>query len=124
MDEFIDAYAVLGVEPTADQMTIKAAYRRMAARHHPDVAPGDRRQAATARMQTINIAYGLVGQPDVRRQYDQVRVLHRARGTIDDAEALWSQLLWSAGRWIGSRRTGGSWYRAGFVVGRWLRGGA
>lgn len=31
-----EAYAVLGLEPTADIQAVKLAYRRLAARHHPD----------------------------------------------------------------------------------------
>ncbi|CAN5763666.1 hypothetical protein BH23ACT10_BH23ACT10_33500 [soil metagenome] len=124
MDQFIDAYAVLGVDPAADQATIKATYRRLAAAHHPDVVPEGHRQAATARMQRINVAYGLIRQPDARRRYDQVRNLHRARGSLGDVEDVWSQLLWTAGRWVGQQRNDprGPLYRVGFTVGRWLRG--
>jgi curved DNA-binding protein CbpA len=121
--DFVDAYAVLGVSPTADDATIKAAYRRLAARHHPDTAAEDERVAATARMRDLNIAYGLISQPERRRQYDRVRSVHRARGSFDDVEELWLHLLRSAGRWVG-RQTGpqGGAYRAGYVLGRWLRG--
>lgn len=124
MHEFVDAYAVLGVDPAADQATLKAAYRRLAAAHHPDVASETERAAATERMQAVNIAYGLVARPDARSRYDQVRRLHRARGALGDVEDVWSQLLWAAGRWVGQQRnqTRGNWYRAGFAVGRWLRG--
>ena len=124
MEEFVDAYAVLGVDPAADQAALKVAYRRLAAAHHPDVVPENERAAATARMQTINIAYGLVAQPDVRMRYDQVRRLHRARGALGDVEEVWSQLLRAAGRWVGEQhnQASGAWYRAGFAVGRWLRG--
>jgi curved DNA-binding protein CbpA len=121
--EFVDAYAVLGVAPTADDATIKAAYRRLAARHHPDIAAEDEREAATARMRELNIAYGLLSQPERRRQYDRVRQVHRSQGAFDDVEELWVHLLRSAGRWVG-RQTGprGGAYRAGYIVGRWLRG--
>ncbi|HEX6257034.1 MAG TPA: J domain-containing protein [Euzebyales bacterium] len=123
MREFVDAYAVLGVSPTADDATIKAAYRQLAARHHPDLAAVDERAAANGRMRELNIAYGLIAQPERRRQYDQVRAVHRAHGAFDDVEELWLHLLRSAGRWVG-RQTGprGGAYRAGYVVGRWLRG--
>ena len=67
--EFVDAYAVLGVNPTADDATIKAAYRQLAARHHPDLAAVDERAAANARMRALNIAYGLLAAPDRRLRY-------------------------------------------------------
>ena len=120
---FIDAYEVLGLDPSAGQDEIKAAYRRLAARHHPDVAQGDQR-SATMRMQTINIAYGLLGQPDVRRRYDRLRMARQARTAISDTDELWEQLLRAAGRWVGRHTQGrhGVAYRAGYSVGRWLRG--
>jgi curved DNA-binding protein CbpA len=120
--DFIDAYEVLGVDPGARHEDIKAAYRRMAARHHPDVASGDQR-SATARMQTINIAYGLVAQPELRRRYDRLRRARLTRTAIADADEVWADLLYAAGRWVGRRsptRRGG-WYGAGYTVGRWLR---
>lgn len=48
-------YAVLGVPADTDPATIKRAYRRLMARHHPDRAGDD--PAATARAQAINDAY-------------------------------------------------------------------
>ncbi|HEX9383063.1 MAG TPA: DnaJ domain-containing protein, partial [Gemmatimonadaceae bacterium] len=33
-------YKILGVGQDADKKAIKAAYRRLARRYHPDVAPG------------------------------------------------------------------------------------
>ena len=123
MEEFVDAYAVLGVSPASDHETLKAAYRGLAARTHPDRVPDDERADATARMQRINVAYGLVADPARRRRYDQLRAVHRARGSISDAEDVWLQLLRSAGRWVGRQRrqTRGGWYRAGHALGRWLR---
>lgn len=124
VEQFIDAYAVLGVRPDADEVEIKAAYRQLAAHHHPDVVSEDERQAATARMQRINVAYGLVAEASRRRQYDRVRALHRTQGTLVDAEELWMQLLRSAGTWVGRQRrqSRGGWYRAGYSIGRWMRG--
>jgi curved DNA-binding protein CbpA len=53
-----DPHAVLGVAPGASAATIKAAWRRLAREHHPDLAAdaGERR-AATRRMAEINAAY-------------------------------------------------------------------
>ncbi len=50
---------VLGVAPGASAATVKAAWRRLAREHHPDVS-GDEpaaRRAATRRMAEINAAY-------------------------------------------------------------------
>ena len=125
MRDFVDAYSVLGVRPDDSDEAIKAAFRRLAACHHPDVVPPAQRDAATRRMQELNVAYGLVGRPDLRRRYDRLWSMQRARGTISDAEEVWLQLLFAAGRWVGEQRThrwqGGA-YRAGYTVGRWLRG--
>jgi hypothetical protein len=53
-----DPYTVLGVAPGASQAAIRAAWRRLAREHHPDLATevGERR-AATRRMAEINAAY-------------------------------------------------------------------
>jgi hypothetical protein len=53
-----DPHAVLGVAPGASAASIKAAWRRLAREHHPDLAAntGERR-AATRRMAEINAAY-------------------------------------------------------------------
>lgn len=50
---------VLGVPRDAGQATIKAAWRRLAREHHPDLTPGDpaATESATRRMVEINRAY-------------------------------------------------------------------
>ena len=54
-----DPYAVLGVEPGAPPDDIKAAWRALARRHHPDLTGDDPEMAqrATRRMAEINAAY-------------------------------------------------------------------
>ena len=54
-----DPYQVLGVDPGASQATIKAAWRKLAREHHPDVSGSDAAglRAATRRMAQINAAY-------------------------------------------------------------------
>lgn len=53
-----DPHAILGVPPGATQAQVKAAWRRLARAHHPDLAasPAEQR-AATRRMAEINAAY-------------------------------------------------------------------
>lgn len=64
-----DAYAVLGVDRSADDRTIATAHRRLARRHHPDLA-GD---AATRRMMHINAAFDAIRTAAARAVYDAVR---------------------------------------------------
>src|SRR5450759_2609650 len=53
-----DPHDVLGVDRDASQATVKAAWRRLAREHHPDLAPDSAaRRDATRRMAEINAAY-------------------------------------------------------------------
>ncbi len=64
-----DPYAVLGVEPGASLATIKAAWRRLAREHHPDLARDDaERRRADRRMAEINAAYEAVRESARQRK--------------------------------------------------------
>lgn len=66
-----DYYSVLGVDAGASAKDITAAYRKLARTFHPDANPGDR--AAEDRFKEISAAYEVVGDPEKRQQYDEVR---------------------------------------------------
>lgn len=54
-----DPYAILGVEREATDAEIKAAYRRLAATHHPDRNPGFQ-DAANEKLKELNAAYASI----------------------------------------------------------------
>ncbi len=65
-----DYYKTLGVSKTATEKEVKAAYRKLARKHHPDVNQGNAK--AEARFKEINEAYEVLSDPDKRRRYDQL----------------------------------------------------
>ena len=65
--EFKDYYRILGVERSADEKTIKSAYRKLARKYHPDVAKG---KDDGQRFREITEAYEVLSDPDKRRRYD------------------------------------------------------
>ena len=66
----VDFYALLGVEPNANAEVITRAFREQAKEAHPDTT---RDPAAAARFGDITAAYEVLGDPKLRRQYDEVR---------------------------------------------------
>ncbi|PNS08079.1 molecular chaperone DnaJ [Solilutibacter silvestris] len=64
-----DYYETLGVARTADDDTLKKAYRRCAMKHHPDRNPGN--AEALAQFKECKEAYEVLSDPQRRRAYDQ-----------------------------------------------------
>ncbi len=64
-------YETLGVSPRASSQEIKSAYRRIAARTHPDTHPND--AAAIVAFKKANEAYTILANASRREQYDRAR---------------------------------------------------
>ena len=64
-----DYYEVLGVPRDADESALKKAYRKLAKKYHPDMNPDDKE--AEAKFKEATEAYGVLSDPEKRRQYDQ-----------------------------------------------------
>jgi molecular chaperone DnaJ len=73
-----DYYRVLGVSDTSTQKDIKGAYRKLSRQYHPDTNAGDK--AAEERFKEVSAAYDVVGDPEKRKEYDEVRRLGPAGG--------------------------------------------
>jgi DnaJ-class molecular chaperone len=64
-----DYYQVLGVKKAASEKEVKAAFRRLARKYHPDVNPGD--NTAEQRFKEINEAHDVLSDPAKRSKYDR-----------------------------------------------------
>ena len=68
-----DPYDILGVQKTDSADAIRAAYRKLAKTHHPDLNPG--KPEAAEKFKELSVAYDLLSDADKRARYD--------RGEID-----------------------------------------
>jgi len=65
-----DYYQILGAPRSASDEEIKRVYRKLAMQYHPDRNPG-KEKWANQKFKEINEAYGVLGDPEKRKQYDQ-----------------------------------------------------
>jgi curved DNA-binding protein len=85
--EYKDYYKTLGVAKSASAKEIKAAYRRLARKHHPDVNQGNKQ--AEARFKEINEANDVLSDPEKRRRYDELGANWAAYESAGPSGAPW-----------------------------------
>ena len=68
--QFRDYYETLGVSKTASDEEIRSAFRKLARKHHPDVAKD--KKTAEEKFKEINEAYEVLSDPGKRKKYDQL----------------------------------------------------
>lgn len=67
--DYKDYYKILGLPKTATEKEIKAAYRSLARKYHPDVNSGDK--GAEEKFKDVGEAYEVLSDTDKRSKYDQ-----------------------------------------------------
>ena len=98
-NESSDLYAALGLPKTASTQEIRAAYRKLARRYHPDVNPDDKE--AEEKFKQIALAYEVLSDEKKRQAYDEFGAESLRSGfDAEQARAYRS--------WRGGRRAGGS----------------
>jgi len=73
-----DFYRELGVSSDAADTEIKKAYRKLARELHPDANPGNAQ--AESRFKAVSEAYGVLGDAEKRKSYDESRRLFGSGG--------------------------------------------
>jgi len=85
-----DYYQILGVMPSAEDIVIRAAYKALAQRYHPDKYKGDPAEAKRI-MQEIIEAYSILSDTDKRKKYD-AWLSQQAKGSEYQSEDLDDEL--------------------------------
>ena len=82
MTDIPDHYAALGIDPTADQEVIAAAYRALAKKYHPDTG-ATTGTASPERFAEIQQAYEVLGSAEGRSRYD-AELLEATQRELDE----------------------------------------
>lgn len=90
-----DHYDILQLRPDATAAAVRAAYRALAQRNHPDKHPSDPQRAAE-RMQRLNAAYEVLSDPVRRAAYDAQRA---PAADVLQPPADFQELVEEAERW-------------------------
>lgn len=94
--EFVDYYKILELDKTANEKAIKAAYRKLARKYHPDLNPNDKN--AEKKFQQINEANEVLSDPEKRKKYDKYGKDWKHSEEYEKASQQQSQSKRSSGR--------------------------
>jgi curved DNA-binding protein len=70
--KFQDYYEVLGLKRNATEKEIKAAYRKLARKYHPDLHSAEEKTMAEEKFKKINEAHEVLSDPEKRAKYDRL----------------------------------------------------
>jgi curved DNA-binding protein CbpA len=72
-----DYYAVLGIAPGSDEVVVRAAYKALMLKYHPDTSKAS---GASAKAAAINEAFSVLGDSQRRASYDAIRAARAPSG--------------------------------------------
>jgi molecular chaperone DnaJ len=87
----MDYYYVLGILPKATPEEIKVAYRKMAAKYHPDRNVGI--SDADHKFKVAKEAYEVLSDPELRQSYDQAQSSQILSDPVATAKEIWENFL-------------------------------
>ena len=85
-------YKVLGIQKNASLAEIKAAYRKLALKFHPDRNP-DNKAEAEKKFREIETAYSVLVDPLKRKEYDEGRAAALTDKPRQFTEQLWQGII-------------------------------
>lgn len=103
--EFIDYYKILEIQKTSTEADIKAAYRKLARKYHPDLNPND--ENSKKKFQQINEANEVLSDPEKRKKYDKYGKDWKHADEFEKANQQQSQSRTSGGGQQSSGSSGG-----------------
>ena len=83
-----DLYGILGISRSASQQEIKKAFRTVTREEHPDMKTSpEEKERATERMRNVLRAYGVLSDPEKRRQFDSHGIIAGENGAPNSPSA-------------------------------------
>ncbi|HHW45168.1 DnaJ domain-containing protein [Desulfofundulus thermobenzoicus] len=95
--QFQDYYEILGVSRQATEKEIKAAYRKLARKYHPDLHTGKDKKEAEEKFKLINEAYEVLSDPEKRAKYDRLGANWRAGDNFEPPPDMGDFFVYTSG---------------------------